>query len=270
MASGKQSKRRRQGGVPKPPPPVGRNRQRRQASPRVLAAGAIVVVAAVVAIVLAVVLTGGSSDAKTPQRGSLGGAALPGAAEVQKLLNGIPQHDTVLGSPNAPATMVEYIDLQCPYCQQFETQAMPTLVEKYVRPGKLKVEARPLAFIGPASVRGRAAVIAAGNQGKFFNLAQILYLNQGTENTGWLDDDMVKAAAASVPGLDVTRLLDERGSSAVDAKASSFDQQAQTDKVNQTPTILVGAGSGPLKQVTLASPTDEKSVAAAIDAVLGG
>ena len=34
---------------------------------------------------------------------------------------GIPQHDTVLGDVSAPVTMVEYVDLQCPDCQQFET-----------------------------------------------------------------------------------------------------------------------------------------------------
>jgi protein-disulfide isomerase len=270
MASGKQSKRRRREGVAKPPPPVGKGR-RRQASPRVLAAGAAVIVLAIVAIVLAVVLTGGSSssDAKVPQQGSLTNA-LPGAEDVQQLLKGIPQQGNVLGSPDAPVTMVEYIDLQCPYCQQFETQAMPTLVRKYVRPGKVKVEARPLAFIGPDSERGRNAVVAAGNQGKFFNVAQVLYLNQGEENSGWLDKEMVQAAAGSVPGLKVPKLLDDMGAGSVKSAEQSYEQKAQSDRVSATPTILVGKSGSAPEQVTMSSPTDGQSVAQAIDAALAG
>ena len=115
-----------------------------------IGAGAAVVLI-VVAIVLGFVLTGGkSSSGSTPARGSLVNA-LPSAAEVNDNLKGIPQNGNVLGSPNAPVTLAEYIDLQCPACQQFETQAMPELIRRYVRTGKVKVEARPIAFIGPDS-----------------------------------------------------------------------------------------------------------------------
>ena len=74
----------------------------------------------------------------------------------RRLFEGIPQHGNVLGYASAPVTMVEYVDLQCPYCRAFETEVMPTMIRRYVRTGKLKVEARPLAFIGPDSERGRA------------------------------------------------------------------------------------------------------------------
>ena len=83
--------------------------------------------------------------------------ALPGAAEIDKLLRGIPQHRNVLGRPTAPTTLVEYVDLQCPFCQEFETQAMPALIKLYVRTGKTKVELRPVAFIGADSQLGRSA-----------------------------------------------------------------------------------------------------------------
>ena len=62
-----------------------------------LVAAAAVVVLAVVAVTLGVVLSSGSSNAAVPARGSLTNA-LPGAADVQKLLKGIPQQGNVLGS----------------------------------------------------------------------------------------------------------------------------------------------------------------------------
>ena len=82
MPSGKQSKRKRRA-AQAPPPPV--RSKRRQASPRVLIAAAALLVLMVVGVVLGVVLSGGSSKANVPTRGSLANA-LPGGAEVQRLL----------------------------------------------------------------------------------------------------------------------------------------------------------------------------------------
>jgi protein-disulfide isomerase len=269
MPSGKQSKKRRQAARVPTPPRIVTQRRARQASPRILIGAGVALVLVVAAVVLPVWLTrgGSSSSSNVPARGSLANA-LPGAADVQRLLKGIPQRGNVLGSAQAPVTMVEYIDLQCPFCREFEAEVLPALVTKYVKPGKLKIEARPIAFIGPDSERGRDTVIAAGDQHRFFNVAQLLYLNQGTENTGWLDESMVQSAAASIPGLAVPRLLDDRKSSAVKKQAKTFDKQSDDDGVKSTPTILVGKSGSTPKQVRLASPTDAKSVTAAIDRAL--
>jgi protein-disulfide isomerase len=233
----------------------------------VLLTGTAVVVLAVIGVALGLAFSGGSSKADVPSRGSLVNA-LPGAGDAQRLLQGIPQHGNVLGSRSAPVTLVEYVDLQCPFCQQFETQAMVALIGHYVRTGKVKIEARPIAFIGVDSQRGRAAAIAAAEQNKLFNFVQILYLNQGSENSGWLSDQMVKSAAASIPGLDVPRLLAGSSSEAAKAQAVAFDRQAAADKLRETPTILVGKSGGALRPVALTSPSDEQSVASAINAAL--
>jgi protein-disulfide isomerase len=265
MTSGKATKRkRRQAQVP--PPPVRAPGQRRQASPKILIGAAFVVVMIVLAIVLGFVLTGGnSSSSSTPARGSLVNA-LPSATEINTTLKGIPQHGNVLGSPNAPVTLAEYIDLQCPSCQEFETQAMPGLIRQYVRTGKVKVEARPIAFIGPDSVTGRQAALAAAKQNRLFNFTQLLYFNQGVENTGWLNDTMIKAAASSIPGLDVPRLLSDRKSPTISDQANAFDSQADQDNITQTPTILVGKSGGQLREVAMQSLTDTASISAAIAA----
>jgi protein-disulfide isomerase len=226
----------------KPPPVQSKGgARRRQANPRVLAIGAAVVVLAAVGIGIAVVLSrGGSGIPKDiPTYGSLANG-LPGAADVQTMFGGIPQKGLVLGKPSAPVRMVIYIDLQCPLCQEFETATWPTLVDEYVRPGKVQVEVKPWSFFGPDSARGQAAMFAAAKQNKAFNFAQILYLNQGTENTGWLSDGMVVQAAESIPGLNVPKVLSERKSGTVSAEVAAVAAAAQANKVNGTPTVFVG------------------------------
>jgi protein-disulfide isomerase len=252
-----------------PPPVRTKGAHSRRASPRVLAVAAGVIVLAAVGIALAVALGGGnkSSVGPLPTNGSLRNA-LPGAAEVRGLLRGIPQHGFVLGSSSARVTLTEYVDPQCPYCRELETQVMPDIVRRYVRPGKVKISARVLDFIGPDSSRGRNALIAAGAQNKAFDLAQLLYDNQGTENTGWLDDTMVADAARSIPGLNPRELFATRNSAAVKAQAAAFDRDAAADGVTGTPTLFVAAPGMPRHEVSLASPTDEHSLVAAIEAAL--
>ena len=233
----------------------------------VIAAGLILLVAA--AAGLAFTLTGGDSKDAAGTTGGSVESAIEGAGETQRLLQGIEQDGNVLGSPSAPVTVYEYIDPQCPYCQQFETQAMPALIERYVRPGKAKVELRPLAFIGPDSENGRAALIAGGEQDRMFNVAQLLFLNQGAENAGWLSDDLVRRVAAGIAGVDVQRLVSDAGSTAVADEGAAFDAAARAAGVNSTPTILVGKNGMDPVPVTLTDPADSESVAKAIDAALG-
>jgi protein-disulfide isomerase len=267
MPSGKTSKQRRRP-VQAAPPPVRSTGapRRRQASGRVLIGATAAVAAITIAVVVAVVLSGGSSNSlkNVPALGSVTNA-LPGAADVNQLFKGIPQKGTTLGSPSAPVTMAEFIDPQCPYCQQFETQVLPDIIKNDVRTGKLRIQMEPWAFIGPDSIRGQAAELAAAEQNKLFNYAELLYDNQGAENSGWLNDAMVAAVAKSIPGLQVHTLLKARTSATVKAAQKQVDDLATTDKVTGTPTLYVGKTGTTGANVNLASATDERTLVAAIN-----
>ena len=262
MTSGKKARQRR---APAPPPV--RSTGGRKASPKVLAVAAVVIAVAAVGAALAFALTGGSSSGGSSSTGPT--SKLPEAATAVQMFRGIPQHGTVLGSAKAPVTMVEYIDLQCPVCRAFETDVMPTIVPRYVRTGKVKVLARPIAFIGPDSTTGRRAALAAAKQNRFFEFTQLLYFNQGEENSGWLDDSFVRSAYASIPGFKAQAALSARDSAAVAAQTSRLDSQANADNVTGTPTVLVGKTGGKLSQVTPGSAPNASQLSAAIDAALG-
>src|SRR5260370_40306749 len=129
---------------------------------------------------------------------------------------------------------------QCPICQNFETKIRATLVNKYIRTGKVRLEIKPWAFIGPDSTRGQKARSAAAEQNKAFDFAQVLYDNQGTENTGWLNDAMIVQIAESVTGLNVPKLLADRNTSTVSQEIAAVAAAALADKVTGTPTVFVG------------------------------
>jgi protein-disulfide isomerase len=260
MTSGKQARRQRQQAVARPPV---RSTQGRKASPAVIGGALGVIVLVVVAIVLALVLTKGSSD-KT----SGPATPLPESSAAVSLLRGIPQSGLHLGSPNAPVKMIEYIDLQCSSCQTFETQVMPTIIKKYVRSGKLQVEARPIVIIGPDSNQGARAMIAAGQQNRGYTLAQILYYNQGPENGGWLTDQTAADAAVGIPGLSLAAFRSAYGSGSVADQVKGFDGQASSDGVQGTPTVFISKGSGPRTEVAPGLIPSVKQMSAAIDAKL--
>jgi len=244
----------------------------RQASPRALAIGGGIALAIVIAIVLGVVLSGGSggggggvvssNDLKDlPATGSQSWAgSLAGAPDANGLFKGIPQNDQVLGDPKAPIEMLMFVDVQCPVCQSYEVTNLPTVVQKYIRTGKVQMQLKPWAFIGGAgsqSFSGRLGVIAAAKQNKGYEYAKVLYDNQGAEESGWLTGREMAVIAASVNGLDLAQWRDDVNSSAAQATAKSVDALAAQKNVQGTPTILVGCKDGKLQDVTApgAAPT---------------
>jgi len=79
--------------------------------------------------------------------------------------------NNVLGSDKAPVTLLEFVDLQCPFCMQFRTDILPKLKEKYIANGKLRfaVVDFPLpshAYSLPAAIFARCA----GSQGKYWQV----------------------------------------------------------------------------------------------------
>jgi protein-disulfide isomerase len=244
----------------------------RQANPRVLiGAGAAAAVIAIVVVLIVVFTGGGSSTPTITQTVGSAAAGLPGATEVEAMFKGIPQTGLKLGSPKAPVQMVVYIDLQCPICQNYDTTVLPTLVSQYIRTGKVQLEVKPWAFIGPDSARGQKAMFAAAEQNKAFQFAQVLYDNQGTENTGWLTDDMLISIAGSVTDMDVPKLMADRNSSTIAQEIKDVAASVAANKVAGTPTIFVGkTGSKPSRVGASNSVPDLSQTEAALDVALAG
>ena len=212
--------------------------------------GGVVVLIALVAIVIAVASGGGSGSSNAS-----GGAGVKNAAAVTKEFAGIPQSGNVLGASNAKATMMVFADLQCPFCAEFDTHALPSIVSRYVRPGKLKIEFQPISIIGNDSVAAARATAAAGLQNKLFQYSSLFYYNQGKENTGYVTDAFLTKIARATPGLTVSKWKADLNAAQAGAMLSRAQSAAQTAGVNSTPTFMVAKSGRPLEPLEVTSLT---------------
>ncbi|HEY7396688.1 MAG TPA: thioredoxin domain-containing protein [Gaiellaceae bacterium] len=208
-------------------------------SRRLLVLGAAIAAAAVVAVVLIVVATSGSSKPKpaaTTTAATGGGGGGPSGPTA--LFAGIPQHGDTLGRADAPASMLVFEDPQCPYCQEWNNDTLPAVVDQFVRTGKLKLVYRGIAVIGPNSVKGLRAVFAAGQQDKLWNFSDAMYQMQGEENSGWITNEAI-LGAAKASGANGAAILAASPSKAVTAQLRLAATEAQTYQVQGTPTFVI-------------------------------
>jgi protein-disulfide isomerase len=235
---------------------------------RLVTLGGVLAVAAVVVVVAILVSGGGGDDASDrPQAAQTSSGAIPGQKESAEMLAGIPQKGIYLGKADAPVRLVEFADLQCPICREYSLQSLPQLVQDYVRTGKVRMEFRNLSFLGPDSITAGRAAAAAAKQNKLWNFADVLYYNQGEENSGYVTQEFIDRInkAAGVDSAEADAFAKSDASQEPLGAANTLANQLG---VNATPTILVGKRGGELKAVD-ADATDVAAYKSAIDGVLG-
>ncbi len=239
---------------PRTPPPgkQGANRN------LLIAAGGAAVV--VVVLVAASLLLRGGDDSS----GSTG--ATTGIEEATALLDGIPQERAELGSEEATVTMIQFEDMQCPICRSYQAEAFPTVVEEYVRPGRVKLRFVGLAFLGPDSEKALLYTLAAGEQGKLWQFQDVLYANQGEENSGWVTDELLEEIATGLD-LDWEKLQTDADSPLTLQQANSMADEADQRQIQGTPTFYVQVGDAAPYQVTPSSFAPEQFRAILDDAL---
>ncbi len=96
----------------------------------------------------------------------------------QKVTLDLGESEYVLGSEDAPVTLVEFTDYQCPYCSRFHRITYPDIKKNYIDSGKLRYVSRdlPLSFHKNAH-QAAGATRCAGEQGKYWELRDVLSLN---------------------------------------------------------------------------------------------
>ena len=227
---------------------------------RLILVGGAVGAAGLLAVVL--ILVAGKSSTATQTT-----TATTTPTSVSSLLAGVPQHGNTLGKASAPVTLIIYEDPQCPFCRNWNVETLPTVIDQFVRTGKIKLVYRGVVIIGPDSVRGLRAIYAAGKQNKLWSLADELYAHQGVENSGWITNAVILAAATEV-GADGQAILAAMGSAAVNAELNTAQAQATADQLQGTPTFIVQRQPPALAQPLAVTGLDPVSFVASLSAAL--
>jgi protein-disulfide isomerase len=83
--------------------------------------------------------------------------------------------DPILGSPDAPVTMIEYSEYLCPYCRRFVLETLPLIEERYIDTGQVKLVFRDFPVHGQGAIAMAMVAECAGDQGKFWEMHKVLF-----------------------------------------------------------------------------------------------
>lgn len=175
-----------------------------------------------------------------------------------------------LGKNDAPLTLVEFTDYQCPFCSRHYRDTFPKIVADYVDTGKVRYILRefPLVSIHSAASKASEAALCAGEQGKYWAMHQKIF-----ENQRQIQPDNLKAHGESI-GLDTAKLAECLDSGKFAERVRNDTSMGQKFGVRGTPSFFLGkTGDDPSKftateRLVGAQPYDKFKEA--IDQLIGG
>ena len=143
-----------------------------------------------------------------------------------------------IGDPNAPVTIIEFADFQCPYCGRFFAETKPQIDEQYMQSGKVRFAYFNFAFLGPESNWAAEAAECAADQDKFWEYHDKLYDSQSGENQGAFNKDNLKQFAEEL-GLDASAFNECLDSGKYSQLVQDESSLASSIGVRSTSTFLI-------------------------------
>jgi protein-disulfide isomerase len=141
--------------------------------------------------------------------------------------------DPAIGPEDAPVTIIEFADFQCPYCEAFNTQTLPQILSNYGDRVRFVFRDFPLTSIHAYALKAAEAAECADDQGAYWKYHDLLFQNQSA-----LDDASLKGYAASL-GLDTTTFDDCLDSDQPQSEIQKDFQDGTTAGVQGTPSFFI-------------------------------
>lgn len=141
------------------------------------------------------------------------------------------------GPQNAPVTLTEFGDYQCPSCGYYAPIVLEVL-HRYPDQVKLEFHHYPLVSLHQWAMSAALAAEAASDQGKFWEMHDLLYQNQDKWSKSQ-NAEVEFMAYASQLGLDQNRFMQSMHSPAVQERVLADVSRATDAKINETPTFFL-------------------------------
>jgi protein-disulfide isomerase len=239
--------------------------------------GGTVAVVVVAIVVILIATSGGGKSALASKPKSA--AAQSQVKTVDAMLAGTTQNGAILGSATAPVTLQYFGDLECPICAEFTLGALPSIIQKWVKSGKLKIEYRSFSTAtGGAEQSGaepegmfnkqQEAALAAGKQNKAWYYIELFYHEQGEERSGYVTESFLQGLAQQVPGLNLSQWTADRGDAQFPQEITTDAQEANNKGLTGTPSFFIGKSGGSLKRYEYTSLSDPSGFYEAFEAAL--
>ena len=149
------------------------------------------------------------------------------------------QNSAFKGDENAPVTIIEFSDYQCPYCGRFYSQTLPLIEENYIKTGKVRLVIKY--YPGHGSGELAMKMMLCGNeQGKFWDLHDLYFANQDK-----ISDAGSLRSLASGAGIDMAKLDTCLSSGRADAKIAQDIKEGQSVGVRGTPAFYLNGKNVP-------------------------
>jgi hypothetical protein len=162
--------------------------------------------------------------------------------KVSTLLAGIPQRGATLGSAKAPLTLRVYADLECPTVKLFVEKHLPSLVDKWIRPGTVKLEYRSLqtdTYDERIFFDQEIAALAAGRQGKMWDYFLTFVYQQGENFTPYATKEFLADVASQIPRLQRAQWLSDREDLQLSRQVALGVHSGRVKGFRSTPSFLI-------------------------------
>ena len=158
------------------------------------------------------------------------------------------QGSPIMGASDAPITIIEFGDYQCPNCKKWFLNTKPDIVTNYIDSGKAKLVFMDIAFLGRDSVPASIATYCAEEQGKYWDYHGFLYSNQLSIDNGWANSDSLKGYASNL-GLNMDMFVSCLDSAKYQKRVQFNTEEAQNNGITGTPTFFIVGQDGMQEKV---------------------